>query len=87
MQTGPTLRALLAASVTLAVVAGAADAQPSKNRHEDPRAERTKEMKAARERYEVEKEYNEMIKRTKPTGPAPKADPWSGVRSGGDTMR
>jgi hypothetical protein len=87
MQAGPVLKALVAAAVTLAVAAGAAEAQPSKNRHEDPRAERNKAIKAARERYETEKKYDEMMKMTRPTGPTPKTDPWSGVRSGGDATR
>jgi hypothetical protein len=81
MQIGAVKKALMAAAVTLAVAAGVAEAQPSKSRREDPRAERAKEIKAARERYETEKQYNEMMKRTKPTGPAPKSDPWSGVRA------
>lgn len=81
MHVGAVMRALVAAAVLLAVAASAAEAQPSKNRRDDPRAERAKAIKAARERYEIEKEYDAAIKRTRPTGPATKADPWSGVRA------
>jgi hypothetical protein len=69
------------------LLAGVAHAQPSKNRHQDPRADMKADMKAARERAEIEKEYNDMMKRTRSTGPAPKTDPWSSVRSSGDTKR
>lgn len=82
MQFGPVMKALVVGTVTLAVAAGAANAQASKSRRDDPRAERAKEISAARERYETEKKYNEMMKMTRPTGPAPKTDPWSKVRSG-----
>jgi hypothetical protein len=78
---GTVMKALVAAATALAMASGWAEAQPSKNRHEDPRAERNKQIKAARDRYETEQKYNEMMKMTRPTGPAPKTDPWSGVRS------
>ncbi len=75
------IKAIVTAAISVAMAMGVAGAQPSKNRRDDPRTERAKEIKAARERYETEKQYDEMMKRTKPTGPAPKSDPWSGVRS------
>jgi hypothetical protein len=83
------MKVVVAAFVTIAVLAGPALAQPSKYRKEDPRAEMKREFKAARDRAEIEKEYNETMKRTRSTGPAPKSDPWSGVRSNsnGDAKR
>jgi hypothetical protein len=73
---------LFVATVVIAtMLAGPACAQMGKGNpsaEKDPRREQA--AKAEKEQAAIEKEYNATMDRTRPTGPAPKSDPWSRIR-------
>ena len=75
------MKRFVAAAVIATMLAGPACAQMGKgapSAEKDPRRERA--AKEEKERAVIEKEYNEMMARTRSTGPAPKSDPWAKVR-------
>jgi len=75
------MKRFVAAAVIATMLAGPACAQMGKGNpsaEKDPRRERA--AKEEKERAAIEKEYNEMMARTRTTGPAPKSDPWAKVR-------
>jgi hypothetical protein len=75
------MKRFVAAAVIATMLAGPASAQMGKGNpsaEKDPRRERA--AKEEKERVSIEKEYNEMMARTRTTGPAPKSDPWAKVR-------
>ncbi len=78
------MRYLLAAAMTMAMLTGPAYSQFKPNgQSKDPLT--LKYEREDTERKENEKAYNETMKRLKKQQPAnAKADPWSGVRPGGD---
>jgi len=77
------MRYLLAAAMTMAMMAGPAYAQFNPNAEsKDPLT--LKYEREDNEKKENEKAYNETMKRLKKQQPAAKADPWSGVRPASD---
>jgi hypothetical protein len=84
-QPGATMRYLLAAAMTMAMLTGPAYAQFKPNgQSKDPLTLKYEREDA--ERKENEKAYNETMKRLKAQGPATtKNDPWSGVRPASDS--
>ena len=75
------MKMFVATVVIATMLAGPACAQMGKGNpsaEKDPRRERA--AKEEKEQAAVEKEYNEMMARTRTTGPAPKSDPWAKVR-------
>ena len=83
-QPGATMRYLLAAAMTMAMLTGPAHAQfNSSGDAKDPLTLKYEREDA--ERKENEKAYNETMKRLKKQQPAnAKVDPWSGVRPASD---
>ena len=77
------MKIFVATVVIATMLAGPACAQMGKGNpsaDKDPRREQA--AKAEKEQAAIEKEYNEMMARTRPTGPPPKSDPWSRIRPG-----
>jgi hypothetical protein len=75
------MKTFIATAMITTMLVGPASAQMGKGNpsaEKDPRRERA--AKEEKERAGIEKEYNEMMARTKTTGPAPKTDPWAKVR-------
>jgi tyrosyl-tRNA synthetase len=73
------MRIIGATILAMAVLAGSAHAQV-----EDKSArQKAEETAAAKERAEIEKEYNATIKRIGAPKNAGKSDPWGGIRSSG----
>ena len=74
------MKMLIAMAVIGTMLAGPASAQMGKgpSTEKDPRREQA--AKAEKEQAAIEKEYNATMERTRPTGPAPKADPWARLR-------
>ena len=87
------MKVFAATVVTLAmlVVPAGAQSQFSTNQlaNKSPRAKAQAARDAAKEKAEIEREYNETLKRTGPLGPAKKSDPWARIRpaEGADSMR
>ncbi len=84
------MKTLVATVLIATMLAGPALAQMGKgtpSTEKNPQRER--EAKEAKERAGIEKEYDEMMARTRSTGPAPKSDPWAKVRpaDSGNTKR
>ena len=73
------MRISAATILAMAVLTGSAHAQV------DDKSERQKaaETRAAKERAEIEKEYNATIKRNSPPKSAGKSDPWGTIRPSG----
>jgi hypothetical protein len=77
------MKMFVATVVIATMLAGPACAQMGKGNpsaEKDPRRERA--AKEEKEQAAVEKEYNATMERTRPTGPAPKVDPWAHMRPG-----
>ena len=75
------MKMFVATVVIATMLAGPACAQMGKgspSAEKDPRREQA--AKAEKERAAIEKEYNETMERTRPTGPPPKTDPWARMR-------
>ena len=75
------MKMLVATAMIATMLAGPACAQMGKgtpSADKDPRRERA--AKEEKEQTAIEKEYNAAMERTRPTGPAPKTDPWAKVR-------
>ena len=82
------MKSLVATVVALAILAAPAYAQSSARGSAgspNPRVQMELDMKRMREQAEVEKQYNETLKRTGVAGPPPKSDPWSRVRPANST--
>ena len=84
------MKTFIATAMIATMLVGPACAQMGKgtpSAEKNPRRERA--AKEEKERAGIEKEYNEMMARTKTTGPAPKTDPWAKVRpaDSGSTKR
>jgi hypothetical protein len=77
------MRIIATTILAMAVLAGSAHAQVD-NKSARQKAEETR---AAKERAEIEKEYNATIKRIGPPKSAGKPDPWGGIRSSGGTAK
>jgi Ni/Co efflux regulator RcnB len=85
------MKTLIATVVIAAMLAGPACAQTphdnlAKTPHEQDMA-RDAARQHERERADIEKEYNETIKRTGPQHSSPKSDPWGAIRSSGGTAK
>src|SRR4029079_9092323 len=79
-----TMRYLVAAVVTMAMLSGSAFAFDMQGESKDPLT--LKYEREAREKADAEKAYNEQMKRLKAQAPTKaKVDPWSNVRPAGDT--
>ena len=76
------MKMLIAMAAIGTMLAGPACAQMGKgpSSEKDPRREQA--AKAEKESAAIEKEYNATMERTRPTGPAPKVDPWAHMRPG-----
>jgi len=72
------MKTFVAVAVSLAMLTGSANAQKSNSPHKDPLTLQYEREK--RDQEAVEKDYNAAMKRTRSQGPAPKTDPWAGVR-------
>jgi hypothetical protein len=74
------MRTFVATVVIATMLAGPALAQMGRgpSTEKDPRRERA--AKEEKEQAAIEKEYNATMERTRPTGPAPKVDPWAHMR-------
>ena len=75
------MKMFVATVVIATMLVAPAYAQMSKGNpsaQQDPRREQA--AKAEKERAAIEKEYNETMERTRPTGPPPKTDPWARMR-------
>ena len=79
------MKIFVATVVTLAVLAAPACAQSARGASNGPPARelREQDMKKMREQADIERQYNETVKRTRSEGPPPKTDPWSRVRPAG----
>jgi len=72
------MKTLVAAAVTVAMLTGTASAQMGKMGGKDPLQLQYEKQKKDQE--DIERDYNAAMKRSRSQGPAPKSDPWAGVR-------
>ena len=74
------MKTFVAAAVTIAMLAGSANAQMGKMDSKDPLQLQYEREK--RDQEDIEKDYNAAMKRSRSQAPAqsPKTDPWAGVR-------
>jgi hypothetical protein len=80
------MRTLCMAAVALAILMGPARAIDLSNNSKDPLT--LKYEREESDRKEVERQYNEQMKRLKSQAPAPtKNDPWAGVRATDSSKR
>ena len=77
------MKTFVAVAVTVAMLTGSANAQKSNSPHKDPLTLQYERQKKDQE--DIERDYNAAMKRSQSQGPAPKADPWAGVRPAGDS--
>jgi hypothetical protein len=85
------MKILTATIAAMVILAGPAHAQmfggnPSSTVPGNP-ADREVTAKTEKERADIEKEYDQTMKRLKTQGPAPKSDPWGRIRPGTDAKR
>jgi hypothetical protein len=73
------MRIFAATILAMAILAGAAHAQVD----DKSARQKAEETRAAKERAEIEKEYNATIKRIGPPKSAGKSDPWGTIRPSG----
>ena len=78
-----TMRNLVAAAMTMAMLSGPAHAFGEMSGNKDPLT--LKYEREAQEKADAEKAYNDQMKRLKAQAPTKtKVDPWSGVRPSSD---
>jgi tyrosyl-tRNA synthetase len=73
------MRIFAATILAMTILAGAAHAQVD----DKSARQKVEETRAAKERAEIEKEYNATIKRIGPPKSAGKSDPWGTIRPSG----
>jgi len=77
------MKIFVAVAVTMAMLTGSASAQKSNSPHKDPLTLQYEREKKDQE--DIERDYNAAMKRSRSQGPAPKTDPWAGVRPANNT--
>jgi hypothetical protein len=83
------MKAFVATVVIASFLVGPVHAQPANNSSAKSPHEQAEAAKAEKERAQIEKDYNETIRQTRPQGAAPKSDPWARLRpaNGADAKR
>ena len=77
------MKTIVVTMAAIAVLMSPAYAQMDAGPHKDPLQLMYEKQKKDQE--DAEREYNATMKRTKSQGPAPKSDPWAGVRPAENT--
>jgi hypothetical protein len=77
------MKRLSAAAALIAILACPAYAQLGGGERKDPLV--VQDEIEQRNRAEIEKRYNDVVRQTRTQAPAPSSDPWRGVRPAGET--